>query len=71
MSASLMAELAAIESMMLQRAADTHADPCQSSDLRNQCKGLAGTEAPNWAVEQTEPQVENEHTCSICLVSQS
>lgn len=73
MSASLLAELAAIESMMLERAAQmTEAGrPTQSPQMiRGDCNSAAlPAEKPTAACTPEEDgEIAPEHTCAICLV---
>ena len=71
MSASLLAELSAIESMMMKRAAQKRVPVvvAQSMDLQEQAEDSPAGAAPlPVAKMDVDTEVEKEHTCAICLV---
>ena len=72
MSASLLAELSAIESMMTKRAAQKRSAAIAITPGANLPQQAAESQAeaasPPVAKMDMETEVEREHTCAICLV---
>ena len=73
MSASLLAELAAIETMMTERAAQKEnfglpAEGIQMHSMPEDPNESVALTSPPIAAMEEDTEVEREHTCAICLV---
>ena len=70
MSASLLVELTAIETMMIQKAKEVNPDNAQAAETpRSQDEDLDElTMTSPVTAEMAETEIESDHACAICLV---